>query len=84
MTEEMRIVIREEIHSGIKEAVNGKIDAIRSDLNIHAASDKAFQDRIEPYLQGAAGLGIIWKVLIAFGLTATAYMAVKNVTHLLP
>ena len=65
----------------VRTVVNGKIDALtlKVDANHafmekHSAEDKAFQDKIEPYLQGAAGLKVVrdFAIWIAGGLVAWA------------
>ena len=65
----------------VKETVNGKIDklTVKVDENHifienHAKEDREFQDKIEPYLQGAAGLRIVrdFAIWIAGGIAAWA------------
>lgn len=67
--------------TAIQKFVNGKIDALalKVDANhefiqAHAKEDKEFQDKMEPYLQGAAGLKIFrdLAVWVAGGLAAFA------------
>lgn len=48
-------------------------------LENHIKDEKERWDRIEPYIQGAAGLGLIWKALIAVGSLAMAWAAVRGV-----
>lgn len=42
---------------------------------------KPFMDRVEPYLQGVAGLGIFWKLLVAIGSGLLIWAQIKGVFH---
>ncbi len=88
MTEELKTLLENSVRIAVKETVNGKIDAIRDDLKRHAENDDVNMTAIrlhiaetQPYLQGAAGLGLLWKGLIAIGSLAAAWLAVKSVFH---
>lgn len=65
----------------VQKFVNGKIDAIKKDLENnhdfllkHSEEDRAFQERMEPYLTGVAGLKIFrdLAVWVAGGLVSWA------------
>ena len=64
-------MIRDEVAKGIKLNVNGKIDAMHKELN-----DR--MDELQPYMQFASGLGIVWKVVLALGSLALFWAAIKS------
>lgn len=68
MSDDLIAAVREEI----RVTVNGKIDKIHDILLKQNDKQEEFNrkvddhiQKVEPYLQGAAGLGLIWKGLIA-------------------
>lgn len=69
----------------VKETVNGKIDALalKVDANhefiqAHAKEDKDFQDKMEPYLQGAAGLKIFRDLAVWVAGGLAAFVVIKG------
>ena len=69
----------------VKTVINGKLDhltarviELQSFMEKHSKEDHDFQERIAPYLEGAAGLGYVTKILISIGGLAIAITAVKN------
>ena len=51
--------------------LNQKLDALAKQQDLH-------MQKLEPYLQGAAGLGIIWKSLVAVGGIVIVWMQIKR------
>jgi hypothetical protein len=49
-------------------ALNSRMDTL-----VNKEDFQRFQDEVKPYLQGMAGLGILWKLLIALGSLLAAY-----------
>lgn len=85
MTEKEHQQLIEAVEKTIDSKINGKIDKIKEILEKQNEKQEEFNKRVcehitrvEPYLQGAMGLGIIWKVFILVGSTAVAYLAVKS------
>lgn len=79
MTPELQIAIE----SAVKKTVNGQIkdfrdenkklmDAMRVQIETHVAE-------VKPFMQGAAGIQILWKLCVAIGSLAGAYLAVKGI-----
>ena len=54
--QQLKDTIESQVGASIQAHVNGKIDKLSTFMENHAKEDKAFQDRIEPFLQGVAGL----------------------------
>lgn len=89
MTEEILAVIRDEIKKSIEVTVNGNIRGVKEMLQhqnekqeefnkmVEAHIEKAdtHMEVVEPYLQGAAGLRLIWKGLVAI---AVGWVALKS------
>lgn len=73
------------IEKSIEKYVNGGIRRIDAQLkshienfSVHVKNDEKYQERIEPYLEGASGLGFLWKLLVALGAAAVAWSQVKG------
>ena len=89
MTSKELKALHNEIAKAIQINVNGKIDAIREDLNKHAAKDEAnmatitaHMDAVKPYIEGIAGVGLLSKAFIGLGAVAIAYISIKNLLHI--
>lgn len=54
-------------------------DAIQASLNAIDEKLDAHIEKVEPYLQGAAGFGILWKILIAVGGLLVMWSQVKGI-----
>lgn len=69
----------------VQKFVNGKIDhltartiELQSFMENHSKEDKEFQERIEPFLQGIAGLKVIRNIGIWFAGGIVAYLTIKG------
>ena len=69
----------EAMRAEIRTVVNGKIDKMSQKLDDHIVVETEFREQMRPYLEGAKGLGIVWKFLIAVGSLAISWIALKNV-----
>lgn len=78
MTEADRDIMKEEIKLAIKETVNGKIDALKLLVETHNTKHEADMQEIKPFLQGAAGLGLLWKLFISVAGLIVAYTTIKG------
>lgn len=78
-TQEQKDEIGAMIAAGVKATVNGKIDKLSEKIDVHNAKHEANMIEIKPYLQFASGLGIIFKMILAIGSIATAWIAIKSV-----
>lgn len=79
--DQLKLFIRENERStaeAIERTVNGKIRMMDEKLDAHIKVSQDFQDEVKPYLQGAAGLQLLWKVLVSIGSLALAWAAIKN------
>jgi len=63
----------------VEKHVNGKIRALDEKLDQHILSEQIFREEVKPLLQGAAGLQLLWKVFVAVGSLAVAWVAIKGV-----
>lgn len=73
--------VQNTVPEAIKKTVNGKIDAIRTDLNVHNTKHENDMAELKPYMQFASGLGIMYKFVIAIGSLAIAWAALMNILH---
>lgn len=71
MTEEIREIMKREIERTIRETVNGKIAALDKKIDAH-------MEEIKPFVQGAAGLSLLWKFCVSIGAIVTTYLAIRN------
>ena len=79
-------------HNDIVRAVRDLRETIvqlDSKLSVHIAADQETQEKIvehmeevKPFLQGVAGIQILWKVFVSIGSLAVAWFAIKNIFHL--
>lgn len=79
MNDELLAVMREEICKAVEETVNGKIDIIRTELFIHNAKHEMDMEEMKPFMQGAAGLQIIFRICVAVGSLAVGWLAIKQI-----
>ncbi len=71
MDQELLQAIQDAVKSSVRETVNGKIARLDEKLDAHIA-------KVEPYLQGVAGLGFIWKTAVAIGGAVLIYIQIKQ------
>lgn len=86
MDHELRQVINEAVAKAVKETVNGKIDALSrktdalsTKIDDHNTKHEADMEEMKPFMQGAAGIQVLWKLFVGVGSLAVAYLAIKNV-----
>lgn len=77
----IRVAVEEAVPPAIKVTVNGKIDRIDKKLDEHNLKHQSDMDELKPYLQFASGLGIIFKLIVAIGSIAMAWLAIKGVFY---
>tara|TARA_R110000868_G_scaffold85200_3_gene239752 strand:+ start:4513 stop:4776 length:264 start_codon:yes stop_codon:yes gene_type:complete len=82
MSEEIAAAVNKSVASAIELHVNGGIRKIHTVLEKQNEKQEEFNKKVdahiakvEPYLQSAAGLNIIWKGLVAIAL---GWVAIKN------
>ncbi|MBT9168394.1 MAG: hypothetical protein DDT19_01739 [Syntrophomonadaceae bacterium] len=62
----------------IEKHVNGKLDLIRADFIKHTEDYRKFQEEIKPFIQAKAGLGVLFKWLIAIAASLVAFSQIKG------
>jgi hypothetical protein len=69
MTKRDLKIVQEAITKAVRETVNGKIDnlklqveGINGKIEYHNSKHEADMEEIKPFIQGARGLGLLWKV----------------------
>ncbi len=58
-------------------SIDDKQDAILVLLDAQKTTFEEHQAKVEPYLQGAAGLGVVWKALVAIGGAVILWSQIK-------
>lgn len=73
---------RESTARAIKETVNGKIDELRREVNDHNKKHEADMKEMKPFMQGAAGLQLIFKFFLMVGSLSVGWVAIKDVFNI--
>ena len=60
------------------EQMNRRFDEVGAKLDEHMASSEKFREDITPYLQAVAGTKILYKIFLAAGSVAVAWIALRN------
>ncbi len=67
------------IDDGVRfKSIDDKQDATLVMLNEQNKIMKAHMEKVEPYLQGAAGFGILWKFFVAVGGSVLVWFQIKD------
>jgi len=67
------------IDDGVRfKSIDDKQDATLVMLNEQNKIMKAHIEKVEPYLQGAAGFGILWKLFVGVGGAVLIWLQIKD------
>ena len=73
MTKRDLKIVQDSVAKTIKETVNGKIDnlkgqvgELKEQIEQHNRRHEADMQDIKPFIQGARGIGMVWKIVIGF------------------
>ena len=64
MTKRDLKIVQESIIKTIKETVNGKIDNLSKKIDENHEMHRSDMGEIMPFIQGAQGLSVLWKIVI--------------------
>lgn len=96
MTEPEILKITDAVERKIEKTVNGKILKVSEDVQaIHRILERQNEvtdefikrheidmGELRPFVQGAAGVRLVWKGVVSLGSLAVAWLAIKNFLHL--
>lgn len=81
--------IKGQVAESIQVFVNGKIDKLHTILEHQNEVTDGFikqherdMEEMRPFVQGAAGVRLVWKGVVSLGSLAVAWLAIKNILHL--